>query len=808
MRLDRLAFFMLLLAAAVAPAFYGCVTRPFLWLLFALVTTAALLSPPKLPSRHHLFFIILLAAPAAVALVQLIPFPADVVLLLSPAAGKAYAHAGFSFGRISLSPDMTLRFLALWGVGFFGLLAAWGTLNTRTRFRTFLVTVVISSCVYAVWGLVSGTGRYGRAHSPYVCSTHFAFHMGVALLAALAFLRLLRSRQGGLRFARRPVALSVLAAALLGAALVFSLSRGGVAVFAAAVSLFLSFRYGGKRPLFIAILTASLFAVFCLLGGLGPLIERFARSPRELSGGRCLAWRATAGAIPHYMPFGCGMLSFRWGFSPFKNSPKLYGTWDEAHNDYLNILLEGGVVAFVPVVTAVVVLFLLLRKGLAGKRRYKRVAASLALTTLFATLLHSSVDFPLHIPTLLTLVGTVVGAALATASPRQQTPSRLALPLLVPCVAVCWFGALWQVGYEGLPKRIKEGDFEALVVARRHTPFWSEPHFAAAMRLVAEKNDGAAVKHFINALYLLPNEPRYWFHYGLTLGRLGDNEGAFEALRNAVRADPTYAEILYRVGMLMLRSGFGKNKELLEEGRQLLRRAVVVQHHLLKRVLEEVSRFSHRPSWLHKFVPQESWARKAFVRFLAEKGHWRGVVRYGRDVDGAELLLARGLLETGREEEARKVLKGLLHKGRFGLGVAEGVQGVFRRSGRWDEALSFWRSVEAAPHMARLMEAETLLQMGNPTAAYDVLKGLSDTERVLCLRARCALAMRRSNLAASILLQLRRKYPHKFAYLRLLVNALVAAGKKDMAKSLLKGYIIETGDERAKHLLERLEGIR
>jgi len=79
---------------------------------------------------------------------------------------------------------------------------------------------------------------------------------------------------------------------------------------------------------------------------------------------------------------------------------------------------------------------------------------------------------------------------------------------------------------------------------------------------------------------------------------------------------------------------------------------------------------------------------------------------------------------------------------------------------------------------------------------------------VLCLRARCALAMRRPNLAASILLQLRRKYPHKFAYLRLLVNALVAAGKKDMAKSLLKGYIIETGDERAKHLLERLEGIR
>ncbi|RKY15674.1 MAG: hypothetical protein DRP63_06590 [Planctomycetota bacterium] len=207
-------------------------------------------------------------------------------------------------------------------------------------------------------------------------------------------------------------------------------------------------------------------------------------------------------------------------------------------------------------------------------------------------------------------------------------------------------------------------------------------------------------------------------------------------------------------------------------------------------------------------MPQETWAQKAFVRFLAEKGHWRGVVRYGRGVDGMELLLARGLLETGREEEASKVLKRLLRNGGFGLGVAERVQTVFRRSGRWDEALSFWRSVEAAPHIARLMEAETLLQMGNPADAYDVLKGLSDTERVLYLRARCALAMRRPNLAASILLQLRRKFPHKFAYLRLLVNAFVAAGKKDRAKSLLKGYIIETADQRAKRLLERLEGIK
>ena len=808
MRLDRPAFFMLLLAVAVAPAFYGCVTRSFLWLLFALVATAAVLSPPKLPSRQHLFLIILLAAPAAVALIQLIPLPTDAVSLLSPAAGKAYAQAGFPFGRISLCPDMTLRFLALWGVGFFALLAAWGTLSTRSRFRTFLMTVVVSSCVYAVWGLVSGTGPYGRAHSPYVCPTHFAFHLGVALLSALAFLRLLRSKESGLQFAQRPAVLCVLAVALLGAALVFSLSRGGVAVFAATVPLFLSFRYGRKRPVLIAIFAASLFAIFCLLGGLGPLIERFAKSPQQLGGGRWLAWRATANAIPHYLPLGCGMLSFRWGFSPFKDSPKLYGTWNEAHNDYLNILLEGGIVPFVAAVVAAVVLLLLLRRGLAGKRRYMRVAAALAIATLFAALLHSSVDFPLHIPSILMLVGAVVGAALATASPHQQTPHRLPLPLLVLCVGACWFGALWQVGCRGLPGRIKEGDFKALAAARRHTPLWAEPHFAAAMRLIAEKNDGAAVKHFINAIYLLPNEPRYWFHYGLTLGRLGDDEKALEALRNAVKADPTYVEVLHRVGMVMLKFGLQKDKGLLEEGEELLRRAAVVQHRRLKTVLQEVWRFCHRASWLHRFVPQETWAQKAFVRFLAEKGHWRGVVRYGRGVDGMELLLARGLLETGREEEASKVLKRLLRNGGFGLGVAERVQTVFRRSGRWDEALSFWRSVEAAPHIARLMEAETLLQMGNPADAYDVLKGLSDTERVLCLRARCALAMRRPNLAASILLQLRRKFPHKFAYLRLLVNAFVAAGKKDRAKSLLKGYIIETADQRAKRLLERLEGIK
>jgi tetratricopeptide (TPR) repeat protein len=92
---------------------------------------------------------------------------------------------------------------------------------------------------------------------------------------------------------------------------------------------------------------------------------------------------------------------------------------DHAHNDYLEALVEGGLVLFIPVVVAVVLIF---RLGFrAVHRNENRPAGALALGALVAfttVAIHSFSDFGMHIPANAVIV-TVVCAHLCAAGERE-----------------------------------------------------------------------------------------------------------------------------------------------------------------------------------------------------------------------------------------------------------------------------------------------------------------------------------------------------------------------------------------------------
>jgi len=110
------------------------------------------------------------------------------------------------------------------------------------------------------------------------------------------------------------------------------------------------------------------------------------------------------------------------GLDAFGVAYPKYDTWngqfrvEQAHNDYLQILADAGILGFVCVLAFVL---LLLRKGVSAVTRGSDVSRSIAAGALagcFGVLIHSFFDFPLRTPAnafvFLLLVALVAGGSL------------------------------------------------------------------------------------------------------------------------------------------------------------------------------------------------------------------------------------------------------------------------------------------------------------------------------------------------------------------------------------------------------------
>jgi O-antigen ligase len=152
------------------------------------------------------------------------------------------------------------------------------------------------------------------------------------------------------------------------------------------------------------VVTVGLVAALALAGFVflppDKLIGRFAQlvSTDPAGGGRAQLWAETIPLIRAYPFLGCGLGGYVTAFMRFKAFEPLV-TDDFAHNDYLQLLAELGVVGFaIGAVLAFSVVKTAVRKAVASAdfgTRYFAVACAGALA---AILVHSPADFNLYIP--------------------------------------------------------------------------------------------------------------------------------------------------------------------------------------------------------------------------------------------------------------------------------------------------------------------------------------------------------------------------------------------------------------------------
>lgn len=181
-----------------------------------------------------------------------------------------------------------------------------------------------------------------------------------------------------------------------------------------------------KRRFAMVSLLVLLLVAFVLLPG--TLTRRFAAPvfTADVSW-RGQLWRDTLGLIKAFPAFGCGLGAYESCFAKYQSVTPMF-TFDFAHNDYLQLMAELGVIGF-----AAGFLFLLrlfrqtVRTAITAPPRDRRCVAMACAGSFTAILVHSLADFNLYIPAnamLLAWISGIAATSLRDQSQRNPAPGR------------------------------------------------------------------------------------------------------------------------------------------------------------------------------------------------------------------------------------------------------------------------------------------------------------------------------------------------------------------------------------------------
>jgi len=329
-------------------------------------------------------------------------------------------NAGIQAGALSVPGSNALTLDPFWTkfflirlVGYILFFAAALTfIDTEGRYRRAVAVILVFGGLIAFVGilqkLASPDAIYGvRKHvgaipfGPYINSHHFASLMVLVSGIAIAHLP-------GTGIGKQVKLLVGIAAAVMAIAVPFTSSRGGVLAYFAMLSVaVLAWFYRGtteKRaswlPIAVGGVALGLIVVGSLiyLGGETSMLRGFGfeNQSSDVSSGRLHFWSVTWNIFLANPIIGAGLDAFGVAFTQFDTHSGMYRI-EQAHNDYLQILADGGVIGFGLIMAFIV----LLVKG--SIRRIQEESDPFLRTTIIGglagcvgILVHSLFDFPLR----------------------------------------------------------------------------------------------------------------------------------------------------------------------------------------------------------------------------------------------------------------------------------------------------------------------------------------------------------------------------------------------------------------------------
>jgi O-antigen ligase len=468
----------LLVLVCASPWVYGAVHPGFEFLLDAGVGLVLLLWGVRLILEGELSWkkcpvAVCLAGLFLVGICQIMPLPRPVLGGVSPTTTRLYSElippqaellpngergpAAFppAGTTLSLYPGATRRELGRLLAVFLVFAAVRNNIASPAALRRLCVVAVVNGTALSLFALFQlftsprntlywSYESLGQVFGPFINRNHFSFYVNLCIGLGVGLLVSRRAASPATApdettatapdspwLAPRgalwhdPTAVWICAAlAIMVSTVLFSLSRGGVLALGAGMVVY-TLTYMLRRPrsyrLGAALAVGAAALALASWFGLGLIMARLG----TLWGGQALenrlpVWSRVLPAAGAFPVCGTGLGTFRY-VEPMYRSEGQEGdlVWDHAHNDYLELLVEGGAVALALAVFAVGAVFFL---GFRAARRHKGSAAGgLALGCLiaFTTLVvHSFGEFGIHVPAI-TLLAAILCAHLCSLGASQ-----------------------------------------------------------------------------------------------------------------------------------------------------------------------------------------------------------------------------------------------------------------------------------------------------------------------------------------------------------------------------------------------------
>jgi len=311
--------------------------------------------------------------------------------------------------------------------------------DTPKRLRILVRSIILFGFLLAIFGLTQSFTSPNKIYwlremaqatpfGPFINRHHFAGYMELALALPLGLLA-----SGAV--AREKRIIYAFVAGLMAVALLMTNSRGGLISLGAEILFVAVIGFGIRRDKKSSAIThgiksaalratlalglvVALLVGFAALGGEGALNRIVGTvNSEDPSTGRLHFWDVTVDIIKNHPIIGTGLGAFGVVYTGYDSRNGLYRL-EQAHNDYLQVLSDAGIVGALLGLFFIVNLFRLGFIRRESRDDFRRGVATGAMAGCFAVLVHSFFDFTLHTPANALLF--LVLAALATMNGRVE----------------------------------------------------------------------------------------------------------------------------------------------------------------------------------------------------------------------------------------------------------------------------------------------------------------------------------------------------------------------------------------------------
>jgi len=358
---------------------------------------------------------------------QVIPIPLPLLSLLSPQRAELTRALSPVLGTMQSAPiSVDPAAHILWLLTISGCTAAFfliRELTFRLQNRVFfaLLPLLLVATLEAMLGLLQIAGGAPEAVGSYNSRDHYCCILEMVLPLAIAY--------GFVFFSGKSPAATIwpalkasacwLAAVLLILGILFSLSRAGwfdslaSLIVLAILILFPRTPSTSRRLAIVGGLVVAVLALL-LVASPGAMLGRLVGTLTPDSSGRIYIWSELVPLLREFRWFGTGLMGFDPVFlkyQAFVNEKRI----DFAHNDFLQYLIEMGILGFLALMASLCALVLpVIRNSwstptLSPSSNEARLLLAGCVASLSALFLHSLVDFNLYIPANMFVFAWILG---------------------------------------------------------------------------------------------------------------------------------------------------------------------------------------------------------------------------------------------------------------------------------------------------------------------------------------------------------------------------------------------------------------